>query len=173
MLRLCKSGIKRFLQSGFLLLGIVSSAWAAEGFDDDFDEKPWAEMEVQLPAFPDRSNLIPFEVGAVRDTKFWIDGNSLSVGADGVIRYALVIESSAGAENISYEGIRCATREKRLYAFGRSDKTWSKARDNQWKPIRGSSNNHHVELFSNYFCVPGAPSLGSAEDARRALRSGR
>lgn len=148
------------------------SSSADEGFDSEFDEKPWAEIEIQLPAFPEVENLIPFRVGYHTETKYLIDGNSLSVGADSVIRYTLVVISAAGAKNISYEGLRCATGERRLYAFGRSDKTWSKARGNQWVGVRGGSNNHYVDLAANYFCVIGAPDVQTADDARRVLRRG-
>ena len=144
----------------------------ADGFDNEYEEKPWAEIEVQLPAFPEQNNLIPFQVGAMADTKYLIDGNSLSVGSDGVFRYTMLVISSAGAQNIIYEGLRCATAERRFYAYGRSDKTWSKARNNQWVKIQGSTNNHHVELYTNYFCPVGAAYIRNADDARRVLRSG-
>lgn len=155
-----------------LTLAILSVNSLAEGFDKEFEEKPWAEIEVQLPAFPEKGNLIPFRVGAISDTKYLIDGNSLSVGADGVIRYTLVVVSSEGAQNTSYEGMRCSTAERRFYAFGRSDKTWSKARSNQWVRIQGGSNNHYVDLYTSYFCSIGTTSLMNSEDARRVLRNG-
>ena len=165
-----KLGIVRSLFGLSLALLIVSSS--ASGFDNDFEEKPWVEIEVQLPAFPQNENLVPFKVGAASDTQFKIDSKSLSVGADTVIRYTLIVVSSAGAENISYEGMRCTTGERRFYAFGRSDGTWSKARNTQWTKIQGSLNNHHVELFVNYFCNMRAPTIASPDDALRALRNG-
>ena len=147
------------------------SALAADGFDDEFEEKPWAEIEVQLPAFPEKENLIPFRVGVVVDTKYLIDGNSLSVGSDDVVRYTLLVISSSGAQNISYEGLHCGANERRLYASGRPDNSWSKARGARWVRVSGSSNNHHVELYSNYFCAFGV-AVRNAGDARRVLRNG-
>ena len=141
--------------------------------DKDIDEKPWAEVEAQLPAYPDKQDLIPFTVGAVKDTKYFIDAKSLSVGSDGVIRYTLVVVSSAGAQNVSFEGMRCDTAERRVYAFGRTDGSWSKARSNQWLRIQGNSNNHNVELYTSYFCSVGATQITNAESARRVLRSPR
>ena len=157
--------------AAFVLTLQAAPSWAAK-VDADDEEKPWVEVEVQLPDFPEDQNLIPFSVGAVSDPRFLIDGSSISVAADGVIRYTLIATSSAGAQNISFEGMRCATAERRPYAFGRPDKTWSKARSNQWVKIRGSSNNHFVELFTNYFCAIGAPQIASGDDARRVLLSG-
>ena len=166
-------------------MGILSIKWlfalsvvllsvpvAASSFDNDFEEKPWAEIEVQLPAFPQKEDLVAFKVGAIGDTQFQIDGKSLSIGTDNVIRYTLIVLSPTGAENISYEGMRCATAERRFYAFGRSDKTWSKARSNQWIRIQGTSNNHHVELYLNFFCTASASAFRSADDILRVLRKG-
>ena len=150
---------------------LASSVMAAQAFDDEYDAKPWAEIAVQLPAYPAEGNLLPFSVGSVRDRQFLVDTNSLSIGSDGVVRYSLVIVSSAGARNVSYEGLRCETAERRFYAFGRPDATWSKARGNQWAAIQGGSNNHHVELLTNYFCSIRLP-VGSVEDIKRRLRSG-
>jgi hypothetical protein len=164
-----RESMKTFIVLAVLLLPAASFAAV---FGNDDEEKQWTEIEVQLPDYPQKENLIPFRVGAIDDTQYLIDGTTLSVGSDGVLRYTLVVISSAGAENVSYEGMRCATAERRFYAFGRSDKTWSKARSNPWVKIQGSSNNHHVELYSNYFCTVGAASITSADDARRVLRSG-
>lgn len=149
-------------------LAIPLFAVAAE----DADEKAWAEGEVHLPAFPEKENLIPFTVGAVTDRQFFIDSKSLSVGADGVIRFALVIVSSAGAQNISYEGLRCGAGERRYYASGRADKTWSKARSDKWLKVRGAADSHHVELYMNYFCPNAGSAVRSADDARHSLRTG-
>ena len=157
---------------GFATLVLFSVQLSAADFDRNYDEdeKPWVEIDVQLPAFPEKENLIPFTVGAISDTQYLVDGNSLSVDIDGVVRYALVVISPAGAQTISYEGMRCATAERKLYAFGRSDKTWSRPRSNPWLKIRGGSNNHYVELYANYFCSIGVSSIANADDARRILR---
>jgi hypothetical protein len=141
-------------------------------FDNEFEEKPRQEIEVQLPAFPQSEDLIPFKVGAISDKQFLVDEKSISVGSDEAIRYSLVVISSSGARNISYEGMRCATAERRVYAFGQADGTWSKARSNRWIRIRGGSNSHHVALFADYFCAVGQQAIMKPEDAVRALRHG-
>ncbi len=163
-----------FLLASALLLSAAPSPAFAGFFssDGEEDETPWVEIEAQLPAFPEPENRIPFTVGAMSDTQFFIDSPSLSVDADGVIRYSLLIISSAGAQTISYEGMRCLTTERRMYAFGRADKTWSPAHNKQWVKVSGSSNNPHVELFFNYFCAHSAPTIQSADEARRVLRTG-
>jgi hypothetical protein len=154
------------------LLLCASSCVFAAGFDSDYEEKPWEEIESTIPSFPNPENLVSFYVSATAENKFTVDRDSISVGADGVVRYTLVITSPSGVQNVSYEGLRCSSAERRLYAFGRSDKTWSKARSNQWLRIQESTvNRHHAVLYGEYFC-PSAIAVRDAEEARMALRLG-
>jgi hypothetical protein len=137
----------------FLFLPLAAHAAWGE-FDYDFEnEKPWKELESQLPAPPKDENLLPFQVSAATDNTFYVDSQSISVGEDGVVRFTLVVKSPEGASNVMFEGIRCRTKEVRLYAFGRSDGTWGKARDNEWKPIHYERRNRpdHV-LYDDFFC---------------------
>ena len=70
-----------------------------------------------------------------------------------MIRYTLVAVSQGGAKNISYEGIRCASFEKKIYALGREDGTWAPSRRNLWEPIvRSKVNRQHAALAQDYFC---------------------
>lgn len=143
------------------------------GREANFDEKqPWTEIQYQLPPPPDPKRLIPIDVGSLTENRFAIDEQSVNYGADDVIRYTLVVTSPGGARNVSYEGMRCATAERRLYAFGRADGSWSKARNDQW--VRISENNlnrHHAALFKDYFCTPGGM-VFDTETARQVLPKG-
>ena len=93
-------------------------ACAKPAFKDEFEsDKPWVEQLTQLPAYPDEKNLMAFDAGAVSDNQYFVDTTSIKIGEDGVIRFSLVIKSSAGALNVSYEGIRCATRERKAVSY--------------------------------------------------------
>ncbi|MBI2306762.1 MAG: CNP1-like family protein [Rhodocyclales bacterium] len=139
---------------------------------DNFDEKPWVEIQHQLPPAPDLKHLISIDVGALSDNTFMIDEQSVTFGADEVVRYTLVVTSPGGARNVSYEGMRCATAERRLYAFGRPDGSWAKARNSQWVKISENSlNRHHAALFRDYFCSAGG-TVSDTEGARRVLPKG-
>lgn len=161
------------LACGLMPLAALLASPAFSASDDGDAAKPATEAtEVQFPPFPRTENLIPFVVSATADSKFMIDSESLSVTPDRTVYYTLVIVSSAGARNVSYEAIRCATAERRVYGFGRSDDTWSKARGDQWLRIKESTvYRQHAALFGEYFCTLGT-SLRDADDARRILRSG-
>jgi hypothetical protein len=68
-----------------------------------------------------------------------------------------VATSNSGAKNVSYEAIVAKVRKK-LYAFGRSDGSWSASRRKEWDRISnaGANKQHHV-LYTEYF-VTATPS---------------
>jgi len=80
--------------------------------------------------------------------RFSVDRNSIAVGSDDVVRYTLVSTSRGGARNVSFEGLRCEPRQKKLYAFGRPDGGWSRSRNNRWlaQPL-GERDSHHAIIF--------------------------
>lgn len=151
---------------------VVMSGRALADSDEDYESRKWAEIDVRFPAPPKQEDLVAFYVSAATDNRFFVDSSSISVGADGVVRYTLVVVTPGGAKNVSFEGMRCETRERRLYAFGRADGTWSKARGNQWERVKEAvSNRHHAALFQEFFCPDGVIVRG-ADEARSLFRRG-
>lgn len=142
-------------------------------FKDEFEsDKPWVEQLTQLPAYPDMKNLISFDADPGSSNQYFVDTTSIKVGQDGVIRFSLVVKSSAGAVNVSYEGIRCATNERKMYALGRDDKTWSKPRDSEWQRLDYVRQFYaQRELSKNIFC-PYQQIVSSSEEAIQALKAG-
>lgn len=154
-------------------LALASPAHAQSRLDDEFDDekKPWQEIAVQFPAMPTDANLLPFDVSATATQRFAIDPKSLSIGSDAVIRYTLVTQSAAGARNVSYEAIRCASLEYKIYALGHADGTWSRARRDQWQPIvNNAMNRQQAALVQDYFCLANSPASSVAEMLRRLRR---
>lgn len=140
-------------------LGLPLAAWAGWGeFDHGFDDEqtPWQELQAQLPPYPNADTSIEFIVSGATDNRFFIDPKSISVGEDGVVRYSLIIRSPSGVNNVSFEGIRCSSHEKKLYAFGRADGTWSRNKYARWTPIKYEDRNrqHHM-LYDDFFCPLG------------------
>lgn len=166
---------KGLVACALLLAAVTNLSHAQSNFDEDFDDetKPWQEIAIQLPTAPTTADLLPFEVSATATQMFAIDAHSLTVGSDGVIRYTLVATSTAGAKNISYEGIRCASFEKKLYAFGHVNGNWSRSRNDQWQRITGNAaNRQHAALAKDYFCA-GLTVAGSAEQILQRIRKQR
>lgn len=126
------------------------------GLKDDIggviEEKEFKEIEVALPAYPDDSGLLEFQPRRNSANRFYIDGNSISVGPDRVVRYSAVIKSPSGVPNTSYEGLRCKTSEFKVYAYGVTSGEWTKAHDSQWRQIDRASADFRFALYKDYFC---------------------
>jgi len=152
------------IRGGLLALACFSAGASAFLVDAEPD---WTEDALVLPPAPEASRLIPFEVGGTSPNRHFIDEASLSVGADRVVRYVLVVRTPGGAENVTFEGIRCATGERRIYASGRKDGSWAPMKNSDWQPI--SVNNYNrprAALAYDYFCDgPAAP-----RDRKHALQ---
>lgn len=136
-----------------------------------FDETPWRERDVKLPASPKEQSLVRFDTGPTSELRFFVDRDSLSVGEDGVVRFTLVAKSDSST-NVSYEGIRCSMRERKVYAYGRADGTWYEPRDPQWVRIGPPvSDLHRFVLWNDFFC-PGRAPIRSANEGLDALKLG-
>ena len=161
-----KSVVRFYVLTAALLFpfGALSQA-------DDADKNPIkSESPVVLPSPVTKNNLLPFYVSPTTSMNFAIDAKSVTVTDDGVVRFALVITSPSGANNISYEGIRCSSGEKKLYAIGQLNDSWSPARRDTWEPIYDhGSNRYHAALAKDYFCESGTVA-GKAEALIERLR---
>jgi hypothetical protein len=130
-----------------------AAQWKDWDYDLDQEKKPWEEMQTQLPPYPKPENLLRFDMGSNTANQYFVDAPSVSEAEDGVVRYTLVIKTGGGATNVSFEGIRCKSREVRVYAFGRPDSQWSRARNAGWRAIQARDvNGHHAVLLRDYFC---------------------
>ena len=88
-------------------LAAFATTWEAD-YDD---EGKWKEVQAQIPPYPKGSDLIAFEPGGSAAHKYYVDPASVSVGEDGVVRYTSVVKAAEGGVNVTFEGMRCDTRE--------------------------------------------------------------
>jgi hypothetical protein len=119
------------------------------------EETVWQEQSLPLPPYPALASLRALDLGvhATSVQQVLLDIDTLHLGTDGVLRYVLVIKTAGGAINTQYEGMRCETRETRLYAVGDHAQTWRALPHTAWKPI--VYNSHlplHSVLARDYFC---------------------
>lgn len=126
--------------------------------NEDVEEYIWQEEGMQLPEYPQDVNLLEVAgPAAYRNYQYLIDGKTLQVGKDGVVRYSMVIRSPGGADNVMFEGLRCNSGQIKNYAYGGTDKMGKKVflrRENaKWKPIRSIGvTGYSQSLRANYFC---------------------
>lgn len=113
----------------------------------------WEETEVKIPQGPPSKDLKPFYVSKNTPLQFALDAQSIVVGKDDVIRYVIVITSPSGAQQTSYQGIRCEKGEWRLYATMQTDNRWVKTPSSRWQAIQSNSyNRYHAALAQDAFC---------------------
>lgn len=150
---------KRVSKFFLVLLALLAlyAPYASSANTDELDSDALkAESPVVLPAPAQKNNLLSFYVSPTTTLEFAVDAKSVSVTEEGIVRFVLVVTSQSGASNISYEGIRCSTGEKKLYAIGQTNGSWSVARKDVWDIIidRGI-NRQHAALAKDYFCETG------------------
>jgi hypothetical protein len=161
----------------FLAVAAASLAGAAAGqaksdWEIRMEERNWQESELKLPPFPKPENLIEFEASAANRFRFFVDGQSVSAGSDGAVRYTLVARSPSGAESVSFNGLRCKTNAHKVYATGRPDQTWSMSRDSEWKELQVKTvSRQNLALMRDFFCPAGVP-IQTREEGIDALRRG-
>jgi hypothetical protein len=145
--------------------------WSKWDVDFDEDKKPWKEIEARIPSYPRPENLIPFEADKAGGHRYFIDARSLARGEDGVMRYVLVIKASGGAASVTFEGIRCESRQQKFYALGQASGSWTRARNAQWRPIKPQDAGRHGALYDEHFC-PSRLWPATPEQALRSLKYG-
>lgn len=151
--------------------GLPLAAQDKSDWEREQEERNWREGVVALPGAPKLDELIEFEVPGGGSFRFFIDPSALSIGEDGIVRYTIVARSAAGAENVSFEGIRCKSATARIYAFGRSDGQWARGAA-PWRRIERTTNQgSQFALWSRYFC-PHATPIHDRGEGIRALRAG-
>ena len=151
------------LLAGMLcLLPVVPSTVSASddeptGWAPAYSEQPdvWKELEVELPAYPVKDNLLEVDAGTEGlQYTVYLDKPSLVKGDDNVVRYTVVLVSSTGVWNITHEGMHCGERKYRRYAYGVNDQ-WQPLLDSPWKPLRGKgANRYRLVFYEKYICDP-------------------
>ncbi len=118
----------------------------------------WKEGSSSLPPYPQDSDLL--EVAGPpthRNYQYLIDGKTLSIGKDRVVRYSIIVRSPSGADNVMFDGIRCTNRQLKNYAYGSTDmdgnKKFIERQNPSWRPPHSSGVMGYGSIFmSSYFC---------------------
>lgn len=124
---------------------------------DDSQDIPWIENETEVLAMPKAEDLVPVQMDQLpAGMQLLIDKSRITVNPqDRVVRVWLWIRSDSGAENGTFEGYRCETREYKVYAYAnpRRDPPVSKAKKARWLPAKEMRfGNYRLELLKDYFC---------------------
>ena len=136
-----------------------------------FADAAWKEGPVPPPPAFDTTRLIAIDAPRGSTLRFGVDPATLSVGADGVVRYVVVASSDSGALNALHEGIRCASGEFRVYARFHRDGGWTASTDAGWQSLFANMPSRHpLALARAGLCMNSAPN-GPVERIVRDLRA--
>lgn len=102
------------------------------------EENRFQESEITLPERFNIERLIDFTVSSGSDLRFGVDAQTITVGADGVVRYVLVARSPSGVNNVLYQGLRCGAGEFRTYAIWQPSEGW-RVQKSDWTGWSGTA----------------------------------
>ena len=141
-----------------LALAVALAGAAAGAFAQLVPADPdWKELEAPPPPPLRTRGLIAIDMPAAT-MRFEIDPASISVGSDSIVRYVVVATSGSGTVNGLYEGIRCSSREVKVYARHNPDSGWVPAREPQWQPLsRAANSRHSQQIARSGVCFENAP----------------
>jgi hypothetical protein len=158
-------------------LALAVAATSAYGqFQSDWEraneERLKQSDERVVPPPPlERGRLVEVKLHMLADSDFryYVDWGSVSAEPDRIVRYVLLARSPSGAENVTFEGIRCPN-EYRVYAVGRPQGGWG-GRPSEWRRIPRHPNAAQATLARQYFC-PGRQAVATSAEGQRAVRAG-
>jgi len=132
---------------------------------DNSGDKPWQEaVSKQIPPLPADDQLLQVPIDVLRQgLKLFLDKRSLTLDEkDRTLRFWAVIRSPAGAYNATFEGLRCDTREFKIYAYGRqhANPGVRMVPKPTWRDIGVLPGDHfRRELAEDYLCEGPTPRI--------------
>ncbi|GAA4329888.1 hypothetical protein GCM10023144_17170 [Pigmentiphaga soli] len=162
-----------------VLLAACGSAKRGEGnylLDDieaqrNLPDSGWEALRPLLPPVPGPSDtLLPVDSLNVNDPfHYGVDPRSVQIAPGQIVRYALVSQSDRGSRNISYESVRCGTREYRLVALAAPGGAWQRAHNDEWQPVQ--ANTVQAVLRAGVLCSGGGVATDKVPNLIARLRN--
>ncbi len=132
----------------------------------------WRELDLPPPLSFNKDQLVVLEMPPYVSLKYGIDPASLTVSADGIVRYVMVATSASGAVNALYEGLRCGYGEFKTYARWSPTGQWITAKEPQWRPLNDNNTSHHALAFARQGACEGrSAAAASAAEILRKMKN--
>lgn len=124
---------------------------------DDSQDIPWIENETEVLALPKPEDLVVVKLEQLpAGMQLSLDASRITVNPDDrVVRAWLWMRSGSGAENGTFEGFRCDTREHKTYAYGGHHRKpqVTKSKRPRWREApKTVRDNYRRELMDEYLC---------------------
>jgi len=141
----------------------MALAAAAACAQTPVDAPEWVEGAAPPPPAYSADKLIPIEMPPYVTLKIGIDPNTLVVGADGVVRYVVVMRNASGSVNAAYEGIQCANGEVKTYARAGTSGKWVPVEQPQWRGMTDNLPSRHAYALSKQGVCDGGAAAKRAD----------
>jgi hypothetical protein len=129
-----------------LLVGVLFPALAQQG--NGLDNLDWTEIPLPPPPAFSKERLVTIDMPFHVSVKVGVDPATISVGADGVVRYVVVMTNATGSNNAVYEGIRCITDEVKTYARLSASGQWNMLSNPAWRGLAENMPSKHAFAFA-------------------------
>ena len=149
-----------------MLLAIASGADAQIAMEDP----DWQETALAAPPPFSTDQLLPLDMPPYVTLRLGIDPTTLTITADGVVRYVVVARNSSGSVSAFYEGIRCARSEVKTYARSSNTTAWTLIAEARWRDLSSNQPSKHAIVFSRQAACVGATAANSTADIIRAMK---
>lgn len=128
----------------------------------EFRGEDWRESEVQIPGLPSDSDWVQLHMDTLpeRQHLYLARGTVKVDDKDYVTRYWMLVRSTSGGYNASFEGTRCSTEEYIIYAYGQEggNPQVREVDTPLWQKIsRTTKFNYRRELAMDYLCAGTTP----------------
>lgn len=151
------------MHRSFLALALAGAALSAGAQLVPDIHIDWKEIEAPAPPPLRTRNLVPIDVAGT-SLRFGVDPESISIGADGVVRYVVVATSSSGAVNGIYEGLKCNSGEVKVYARHNPGSGWVPATNSEWRDVYQIPNTRYsLAIARSGACQERAPNVSPAQ----------
>lgn len=160
-------GFKRFV-TGLCLTLLAACATA----QTPVEVPEWVEDAAAPPPAYAKDGLIAIEMPSYVTLQVGIDPATVAVGADGVVRYVVVMRNTTGSVNAAYEGILCTKGEVKTYARAGTNGKWVAVQQPEWKALTDNLPSRHAYAIAKQGGCDGRTSA-KREDTLLALRRGK
>ena len=129
-----------------------------------------AELPKPMPAVPKGAGLVEFEFNTTSRHRFAVDPASMSLHGNTILQLTVVVTSSSGAANVSYQAFNCDNGTRLLMAIAGADGSWQAVANPEWVSARrsGPSQGQHYAIYQAA-CVGGALSGDRDKILRRLV----
>lgn len=158
-----RMGIKRIFVLCLAMFAAVACA------QTPVEAPEWKEEAAPPPPAYSNDKLVAIEMPPYVTIKVSIAPETVVVGADGVVRYVVVMRNMSGSVNAAYEGIRCATGEVKTYGRVNSAGSWVPVDQPQWRSLTDNLPSRHAYAIARQGACDGR-TAAKRDDILKALQ---